>query len=161
MDSWKVSGISFASFIGCVVTLPWAPRLGDVYGRKKILTWFNLVQFLSFTVIMFTKSLWVMIAASGVYGATSSIMATTGYLFLLELVPKKNETRVATLFFFFDQMPYLMTVIYFWVISKLWFWIVLVGYVMQIISMILYWFLPESPAFLFSLNRVDETIQVF
>ena len=88
-------------------------------------------------------------------------MATTGYLFLLELVPKKNETRVATLFFFFDQMPYLMTVIYFWVISKLWFWIVLVGYVMQIISMILYWFLPESPAFLFSLNRVDETIQVF
>ena len=54
-----------------------------------------------------------------------------------------------------------MTVIYFWVISKHWFWIVLVGYVMQIISMILYWFLPESPAFLFSLNRVDETIQVF
>ena len=87
VDSWKVSGISFASFIGCVVTLPWAPRLGDVYGRKRILTWFNLVQFLSFTAIMFTKSLWVMTAASGVYGATSSIMATTGYLFMLELVP--------------------------------------------------------------------------
>ena len=43
VDGWKVSGISFANFIGCVLTLPWAPRLADIYGRKIILTWSNLI----------------------------------------------------------------------------------------------------------------------
>ena len=160
-DSWQVSGISFANFIGCLITLPWAPKLGDVLGRKKILTWFNLVQFLSFTVIMFNKNLWVMTAASGVFGATNSIVASNGFLYMLELVPQKSKTRVATIFFMLDQTTYLLTTVYFWVISKHWFWIVFVGYIMQIIGVILYWFLLESPAFLLSLNRSDETMEVF
>ena len=105
-DSWQVSGISFANFIGCLITLPWAPKLGDVLGRKKILTWFNLVQFLSFTVIMFNKNLWVMTAASGVFGATNSIVASNGFLYMLELVPQKSKTRVATIFFMLDQTSF-------------------------------------------------------
>ena len=51
--------------------------------------------------------------------------------------------------------------VYFWVISKDWFYIVLVGYVLQVLSAILCFFLPESPGFLLSLNRVEETLNVF
>ena len=52
-------------------------------------------------------------------------------------------------------------IIYFWVISKEWFWVVLVGYLLQIAGLIMCYFLPESPHYLLSLNRVDETFEVF
>ena len=51
---------------------------------------------------MFNSQLPIMIGASLMYGATSAIVASTGFLYLLELIPKKNETRVATLFWLFD-----------------------------------------------------------
>lgn len=85
--SWKVSGISFASFIGSLLTLPWAPRFADVYGRKPVLIWSNLAQVIYFTLIMFTKSLDVVIAAACLYGAASAIVTATGYVYLLELMP--------------------------------------------------------------------------
>ena len=51
--------------------------------------------------------------------------------------------------------------VYFWQISKDWFYIVLLGYVLQVLSAILCFFLPESPAFLLSLNRVEEALNIF
>ena len=159
--SWKVSMISFSSFIASLVTLPWAPRLADVYGRKPVLIGANLGHLVAYTMIMLSKSLDVIIAAVCIYGAISAIITSSGYLYLLELVPKKNETRVASILWILDQTTYLLPVLYFWFISKHWFWIVLVGYCFQIVGLVSCFILPESPAFYLSLNRFEETIKSF
>ena len=108
-----------------------------------------------------THSIDTMIQTSFVYGAASAVICTTGYLYLLELAPKKNEKRVGTIFWLFDQIPYLMAIMYFWFVSLHWSYLLMVGYCMQILGFLLCLILPESPAYLLSLNRVDETIQVF
>ena len=159
--SWKVSMISFSSFIASLVTLPWAPRLADVYGRKPVLIGANLGHLVAYTMIMFTKSLDVIIAAVCLYGAISAIITSSGYLYLLELVPKKNETRVASILWILDQLTYLLPVLYFWFVSKHWFWIVLVGYCFQIIGLVSSFILPESPAFYISQNRFEDTVKSF
>ena len=50
---------------------------------------------------------------------------------------------------------------YFWLISKHWVGILLVGYVVQILGAVFAWCLPESPPYLLSLNRYKEVAQVF
>lgn len=60
-----------------------------------------------------------------------------------------------------DGTTYILLVIYFYEISKNWFWIVMIGYIYSVIGALLCWWLPESPVFLFSLRRYEEAVQVF
>lgn len=77
------------------------------------------------------------------------------------MLPKQNQTACAVIFTIIDGISYLMVTIYFWQISKEWTWIVLVGYIFNVIGAILSWFLPESPSYLMSLDRYDELIAMF
>ena len=52
-------------------------------------------------------------------------------------------------------------VIYFWVISKDWFYVILIGYVLQIVGAVLAWTLPEAPPYLFSVHRYEDAFGVF
>ena len=58
-------------------------------------------------------------------------------------------------------MIYVVGTIYFWKISKHWFWYCLVGYVWQVISVVLLFFMPESPRWLVSVGRLSEAKVAF
>lgn len=78
---------------------------------------------------MFTHEFWVMMAAVASFGALASIRQVTGFIYFLELLPKKNNTAAACVFFVIDGATYLIVALYFWVISTHWFYIILVAYV--------------------------------
>ena len=58
-------------------------------------------------------------------------------------------------------MVYVIATIYFWKISKLWYPFVAIGYVWNIISIILMFWVPESPRWLVSAGKLDEAREAF
>ena len=77
---------------------------------------------------MFTQQFYVLLAAVFCFGALASIRQVTGFVYFLELMPRKNNTAAACVFFVIDGATYLIVAIYFWVIDTHWFYIILVAY---------------------------------
>ena len=90
------------------------------------------------------------------FGMMASVRVNVGYVYLMELMPKNKQTLVGTLWNVGEAMIYFIATIYFWKVSKNWYFIVLVGYAMQMFSFFGSLLLPESPRLLVELNRIDE-----
>lgn len=66
----------------------------------------------------------------------------------MELLPKKWQTTVTTIWNIQEGLLYVAATIYFWKISRHWFYFVMVGEIWVIISVILLFWVPESPRWL-------------
>ena len=67
----------------------WVPMLSDKHCRKKYFILGIIGQLLSMTVMIFTHNLDVMIAAGFATGAISSFRVNVGFIYLMELMPKR------------------------------------------------------------------------
>ena len=139
-----------ALFVGWCATLLWVPRLGDKFGRKWLFTLGMGGNFLCYNILMFTHNLNLMLFTIFCFGALSSIRINVGYVYLLELMPKNRQTLYGTIWNNFECILYPLATIYFWKISKDWFYFALIGYVFSLWSFIASFFLPESPRYLIS-----------
>lgn len=151
---WKIALIGSMFFVGWCCSLLWVPRLADVYGRKRLFILGMLWDLVTFTVIMFTNSLNVMIAAYAALGFNSSIRINIGWVYLMELMPKKGQALTGTIWFVFEASVVLWATLYFSQSqSRNWIYCSLVGYCLQIIAFFGSFILPESPKFLIEQNR--------
>ena len=81
--------IGASLFLGWCVTLLWVPALADKNGRKKIF-WFGMFcDLMLYTGLLITSSLGVMIALYFCFGMVCSIRIQIGYVYLMEMLPKK------------------------------------------------------------------------
>ena len=117
-------------------------------------------QTLLYTLLFLFNNYYVVLLVNFFFGCSASIWLI-GYLFCVELIPEKFKTTAGTIINIIDCTTYLFVVIYFWLISKHWVGILLVGYVVQIIGAVSAWCLPESPPFLLSMGRYQEVAKVF
>ena len=115
-----------------------------------------VAQFFLYLGILSTKHLSLMIALWFTIGLLSSIRVQVGYVYLLELMPKKGQTPVTSIWNVQEVMIYVLAIIYFWKISTHWFWFCLFGLVFQSVSVILMFWVPESPRFLITSGKYDE-----
>ena len=75
----------------------------------------------------------------------------------MELTPESRQVIVAGIYSCWDScLTILLATLYFRFVSTHWFWEGLFGYILQVICVLLVWFLPESPKFLVELNRLDD-----
>jgi MFS family permease len=158
---WKLGMIGSVVFIGWVLTLAWVPRLSDMYGRKYIFMIGMLADLSMFICIFFTKSLNWMIVIFFVIGLATTSRVDIGFVYMMELVPKRNQIFYASLYNIFEGSILLIATVYFWVISKDWFWFVMIGFALQVFNFIAIQFLPESPRLLVELGRLDEARVAF
>lgn len=135
--------------------------IADKKGRKQVFFWGMVAQSVLYTILMFTQHFYVMLTTIFLFGALASIRQITGFVYFLELIPKKYNTAAACVFFVIDGLTYFIVALYFWVISTHWFYVILVGYLMQLTGTSLICLLPESPVYQFSLNRVDDTLNTY
>ena len=85
---------------------------------------------LLYTMLMTCESLDAMIFVMFCFGMTTSIRINVGYVYLMELVPENKQTLIGTCWNIGEAMVYMIGTIYFWKISKDWYFVVLIGYVM-------------------------------
>ena len=95
------------------------------------------------------------------FGFLSSIRITVGYVYIMELLPKKFQTPITSIWNIQEVSIYCLAVIYFWKISTHWFWFVLIGAIWQVISIFMLFFMPESPRYLVTAGRYEEARQAF
>ena len=100
-------------FLGWVLTLPFIPRLADIYGRRRLvcfapacylLLWYALFQCESFRGIM-------VIALC--FGLLTSIQVNVGYIYMVELFPMRAQAFFGTLWMVFEASVALIASLYF------------------------------------------------
>jgi MFS family permease len=128
--SKHIALIGTSYFIGWAATLLWVPRLGDVYGRKKMFILSNVINTLNFVIVLFTKSLNVMIIAFFILGLASSIRVNIGYNYLIEMYPDKYKIAVGTTWNVGEGLIYLSITLFFWLTAYgSWLWLVGLGFI--------------------------------
>ena len=114
MEQWKVSALGSWFFIGWCTTLLWLPSFGDKYGRK-YLFWFGIfINVICTGTMLFTKSLAVMSTAIFIIGMASSLRSNIGYVYLMELLPRKIQTPITAFMNSLGAFGYILCSICFW-----------------------------------------------
>lgn len=135
--------------------------MGDKYGRKKLF-WFGMaLNWVLYSLLLICKNFWFMNAIWFGFGMSNSIRINIGYVFLVEMMPKKAQTSVTSLWNTQEALIYVFATFYFWKISQHWFWYCFIGYIWQILSVLLLYFIPESPRYLVSIGKLSEAKSAF
>ena len=147
---WKIGFLGSSLFLGWCITLLWLPRLADVYGRKKLFLLGMTLDLALYTVLIFASNLDLMIAVIFCFGLCTSIRTNIGYIYMMELIPKRNQTVAGTSWGVLESSIMLGATCYFMLSSsKNWLYYCLIGYIMQVFAFFGSMILPESPKWLF------------
>ena len=98
-----------------------------------------------------------MIVVMAGFGLTTTTRLIVGFTYLTEIFPKNRQVAVVTINLVENSVVYILGTIYFWQISTNWFYFVLLGYIVSVVTCILAFFIPESPRFLLAHGKVEET----
>ena len=72
-------------FVGNVITLPWLPRLSDMYSRKIFFQIGMLTNFVMFICMFFVTSVDWMIAITFVFGLVMTVRINISFIYMMEL----------------------------------------------------------------------------
>ena len=90
-----------------------------------------------------------------VFGFCGAGRSTIGYLYLLELIPKRHKILVGTLLHAINSLTLVFSSLYFWFITKNYFWFLLYSTIANFICTIAILFIPESPEYLYASKDYD------
>ena len=95
------------------------------------------------------------------FGGLCSVNLGVGYVYLMELLPKKVQTGVTSWLNVQEAFVYVFVTIYYWKISRHWFWLVFFGFAVHLLGCILLLWVPESPRYLIAAGRLEEARRAF
>ena len=97
--------------------------MADFYGRKKVFIASMLIQTVAFTGLYFSHDIDVTTAFVFLIGIASAGRAAIGFLYIMELLPTRNQVIVATILHINTASVNLIACLYFWFLSKNWLWL--------------------------------------
>ena len=77
---------------------------------------------------------------------------------MIEQITKKNRVFYCGLYMVLDSAVNLITAFYYLYVSNNWIYLTALGYVLQVFSCAVCWFLPESPIWFLNKNRTNKAI---
>ena len=152
----QIGLISSMFFFGWCTTLLWMPRFGDVYGRKWLIAYNNILCLFLYLGVMFAPNVYFLATVIFLWGFFNSIRTNVNFLFMMELMPSKDKDFIGTFWNCFEGSINLFATFYFMKVSTHWFNFVAIGLLFQIFACCSVWFLPESPIYLLKLGRFEE-----
>ena len=140
------------ALIGCL----FMPRLTDIIGRKPVFCWSLLGQAFLFGVASFVDNYIILLVGAFLIGPMYVGRLCSGFLLLMELVPKKTSSTVGA-----ALMVCQGSVLIYWSIYFVWIdynakYMLGVGVILNFITAILSFFIPESPKYLFGKEKFDD-----
>ena len=115
-----------------------------------------IIDTMLYTVLIWTRSLNIMIGVMFTFGLFTSIRLNVGFVYLMELIPRHNQALITTCWCVGEGCIYLLSTVYFSSMSKDWSALGILGYLTQVLAMLGTFFLPESPALLMETGRTEE-----
>ena len=107
-----------------------------------------IAMLVNYTVILFTHSYWVTVFCIFIFGGLSTVSLNIGFQYFMELIVKRERAWYATVYNIIDFSVYSQMVYYFLKISKHWFYFYGLGWVANLIGLVMILYIPESPLFL-------------
>ena len=161
MDEWKVLLLGSWYFIGWCSTLLWLPAMGDKFGRKNLFWLGSALNAVATGIMLLTKSLIVMSICIFATGFLSALRQNIGYVYVMELVPRKFQTPLTSAIQIVGAFGYVIASVIFWKVNQRTLYYQLVGFVSYCICTILTFWLPESPRYLVQAGQLDKAKLVF
>ena len=153
--------IGASLFLGWSATLLWLPAFADRYGRKRLFWAGQLLDLLLYVGLLLTDNLIVMICIWFSFGLLTSLRTNVGYVYLMELLPRKAQTPVTSGWNVQEALIYVLGTLYFWKVSTHWIYFTLVGFGWNIVSVIAMIWIPESPRYLVSVGQTEKASMAF
>ncbi len=115
----------------------------------------NFFTFISYSILLYTRSLNLLMVGFFVLGAISTIRVQIGVVYLYESLTKANYQQLYTFMSILDGAVGILVVIYF-KFYKDRYYILLIGCITQMVGSVCFWFLQESPRYLIKSGQIDK-----
>jgi Sugar (and other) transporter len=119
--------------------------MGDVYGRRWPFLICMGVSLVVYLIIIVSKDITLTTVMYFFIGMTNPGKSNIGYVYLLELVPKKWQTAVGTALLFADGSTMIFLSLYFRFISKNWLNFQIFAICFSTVAFLVTFLAPESP----------------
>jgi MFS family permease len=128
----------------------------DTFGRKKIIIATGIAQIIIVFALYFARNLYLIFALMVLAGIAVSKNLIL-FIYLPELTPEKYRVFVGSYGYTIDSfLPIITVIIYFAFIGDNWTTIYIVPMVFSIIFVVLAFFIPESPKYLYARKMYSE-----
>lgn len=116
-----------------------------------------IMQTCAIIVMNFSVRVELTIGMMFVFGMACVGTRSICFLYLMDLMPEKQQILVGTVLNFWDAIVPVLYTLYYWKISKNWLWFVVIfAEAAGLLVIVLTFILPESPRFLVSQKRYEE-----
>ena len=123
----KIGLVCSMFWFGWCLTLLWMPRLGDIYGRKWIIAYNNLLCLFFYLGVMFAPNIYFLGAIMFLWGFFNSIRTNVNFLYMIELMPSNKQNMIGTVWNCFEGTINLFATFWFMYVSTHWFGFVSIG----------------------------------
>ena len=97
--------------------MAWVPRYSDKFGRKWFFVAGLLADLVLYSMIFLCSNLDLMIVITTLWGCMESFVQTIGWIYLMELYPKKKQVFLGSIYLTFDSTVYLIAALYYRYVS--------------------------------------------
>ena len=147
-------------FVAFVISSLIFPPLSDCLGRKPIARMGIVVQALSSTLLIFSRSQYFTYIILFDMGLVYSINILVGYVLVMELLPEKSTAYATSLTLGLDGLVLTWCSLFFMFVSSNWKILYGLSVIGTYIAVIMVLFLPESPKHLVSRGKYDAARKV-
>ena len=109
----KLGLIGSVWFLGWVVTLPFIPRLADIYGRRQLVFIAAPCYLILFYALFACKSYIMILGIFLCFGLLNSIRLGISNIYMLELFPQRSQANFGTVWLVIDASIMLFGSLYF------------------------------------------------
>lgn len=156
----KIGMIGSVGFISWIVTLLFLPRLSDVNGRAKFITYGYTVQTVFYGLLLWAPTYTWLIMCLAALGMLWTIRAQIYFTYIFENLSRRNFNLACLCMSLLEGFSGLLIVFYFTKITKYWGYLFVAGFVMQLIGMGMSWFIKESPIYLAKSGQISQAKEV-